>query len=482
MRTDDTVRVLQLIDHDEQFSFNQHQSGVDPIILNKVDLSDPNFIETLSNLIFSDGAGADFIASCQCGQTEGNNKVGMICPICDTVVSTTHLLDDNNLVCRNWLSCPTELPNGWLSPKVYLNLAQWLTYDKGKRNYLDDILDVDSEIPFDIADVIQGKGFAYLYDNFDHIIDYFVYNHPVISKKPDTVSMRFCLQLNRSRLFCHYIPILNSAINPIISSDGSGQNKRRYSDITADHILKAAVSLSRLEFSPKKKNRHLHVERTAFKAFKDVIAYVEEATRKYISTKKAIPRTHIFGSRFHWSFRAVVVPIIGTHKYYELHVPWQMAVNTLRVHIMGSLCREYGMSINQSVAKVRRALQIVDPEVKAIMDRMIEESPFPGIPCVWDRPPSIRDGSVMLKYWTKIKTDLEDACVGISPLDVALPNADFDGDNLAGVIIPETDMVRSMRNLSSSALIYNRNTGEVSSEIGIHKTCAVTWNSFLENV
>lgn len=59
---------------------------------------------------------------------------------------------------------------------------------------------------------------------------------------------------------------------------------------------------------------------------------------------------------------------------------------------------------------------------------------------------------------------------------------DFDGDNLAGVIIPETDMVKAMRNLSSSALIYNRNTGEVSSEIGIHKTCAVTWNSFLENV
>ena len=34
----------------------------------------------------------------------------------------------------------------------------------------------------------------------------------------------------------------------------------------------------------------------------------------------------------------------------------------------------------------------------------------------------------MLKYWTKIKTDMSDECVSITPLDVALPNADFDGD------------------------------------------------------
>lgn len=485
--TDNTVRVLQLIDHDKQFEFNQNQSGIDPIILNRFDLSDPDYIDKLSDLIFADGAGADFIARCQCGETEGNNKVGMICPICETEVSRSHFLDDNNLICQNWLSAPKELEGGWLSPKIYLNLVNWLSYGKAangktKRNYLDDILDVETPIPFDIADVVQGKGFAYLYENFDRIMEFFANDHPVISKKPDTTSMKFCLALNRDRIFCHYIPILNSAINPIITSDGAGPNKRRYSDVTADFILKAMISLSRLEFSPKKRNRAFHVELTTYKAFKDIIAYVEGATRKYVSTKKAIPRTHIFGSRFHWSFRAVVVPIIGAHTYYELHIPWKMAVNTLRVHIMGVLCREYGMSINESVAKVRRALQIVDPDVQAIMNRMIEESPFPGIPCVWDRPPSIRDGSVMLKFWTVIKTDLEDSCVGMSPLDVALPNADFDGDNLAGIILPETEMVRAMRNLSPSALIYNRNTGEVSNEIGIHKTCAVTWNSFLQNV
>lgn len=479
---DDTVRVLQLIDHDAQFFYNQNQAGSDPVILNKYDLSNPEFVGSVSQRIFSDGSGADFVAKCHCGATEGNNKTGMICPICETEVLTTHLLDDNNLVCRNWLSCPSELKHGWIAPKIYLNLASWLSYDKGKRNYLDDILDVDAIVPHDLRDVITGQGFHYFYENFDRILDYFIHSHPVISKKPDTAAMRFCLQLNRERIFCHYIPILNSAINPIMGIEGAVTSNRRYSDITADYVIKAAISLSRLEFAPKKRNRRQHVERVAYKAFKDLIAYVEEATRKYISTKKAIPRTHIFGSRFHLSFRAVVVPIIGQHNYYDLHVPWRMAVNTLRVPILGILCREYKIPMNEAVSRVRQALQVIDPLIKEIMDRMIEDSPFPGIPCVWDRPPSIRDGSVRLVYWTKIKPNLDDSCVGMTPLDVALPNADFDGDNLAGVIIPEVEMVNAFRSLSSASLIFNRNTGEVSNEIGIHKTNAITWNSFLGNV
>lgn len=430
--TDETMRILKLINFDEQFFLNQNKFGTNPVILNVFDLSEPDAMEKLQERIFSNGSGMEFIAKCQCGETEGDAKTGMICPVCETRVERANLLDDNNLLCRNWLSCPEDLPGGWLTPKIYLNLAHWLSYDRGKKNYLDDILDVERETPFDLREVIQGKGFGYLHEHFDRIMNYFIYEHPVISKKVDTASMRLCLQLNRDKIFCHYIPILNAAISPISHSD-NGPNKRRYVDSTTDHILKAAISLSQLKYSPKKRNRQYHVEKTAFKAFKDVIAYSEEAMTKYVSTKKAIPRTHIFGARFHWSFRAVISPIIGPHRYDELHIPWRLAVNTLRVHILGVLMREYRLSINDAFSKVRRALQIVDPDIKLIMDNFIRESPFPGIPCLWDRPPSIRDGSVMLKYVTRIKTNLDDSCVSITPLDVALPNSDFDGDENYGL-------------------------------------------------
>jgi hypothetical protein len=484
MSTDRTMRIFKLINHDQQFEDNLNKFGSDPVILDHLDFSEPNYTEKLQKLIFADGAGADFIAKCQCGLLEGNNKIGMRCEVCQTDVCPTHLLDSNNLMCKNWLSCPQEIPNGWLTPRVYLILSHWLSYTttgKVKMNYLDDILDVTTPIPFELSDVVQGKGFVYLYDHFDRLMEYFTQSHPVISKKADTKAIRFFLAVNRDKIFCHTIPIMNGAINPIITSDTTGPNKRQYSSTTADFALKAAITLSKHRHSTRKTNRVFRAERNALKAFRDIIAYTEDATRKYISVKKAIPRTHIFGSRFHLSFRAVIVPIVGIHTYHELHVPWRLAVNTLRVHLIGMLCRS-GLSPNDAITKVRRALQIVDPDIAALFKQMIADSPFPGIPCLWDRPPSIRDGSVTLKFWTKIDEDLSNSCVGVSPLDVALSNADFDGDALAGILVPETDMVMAMENLSPEHLIFNRNTAEISDEIAINKTTSMTWNAFLESV
>jgi hypothetical protein len=433
MRTDETLRVLKLVNFDAMYEYSRHHAPSEPIILNHFDYTDPDYMTKLSELVFSDGTGADFVAKCHCGELSGNQIAGQICRICGSEVSRNNLLDSDNLICRNWVTAPKELVHGWLTPKIYLNLANWLAYDKGRKSYINDILDVDADLPYDIRDFLEsidhsdrsgkGRGFTFLYNHFDRIMNYFIYDHPTISKKSITPSIKFCMELYRDIIFCRYVPILNSAINPIVTQEGGGPNRRKYSDVTADHILKAMISLSRLEFSPKKRHQLLHAERTAYKAYRNIIDYIEEATKKYIATKKAIPRTSIFGSRFHFSFRGVIVPIVGPHLYYELHIPWKMAVNTLRVHIKGILCREYDMGIHEVEIRVRRALNKFDPLIKEIMDRMIEESPFPGLPCLWDRPPSIRDGSVMLKYWTKIKTDLEDSAIGMSSLDVALQNA-----------------------------------------------------------
>ena len=481
MIKDQTLRILKLVDHDAQYRLSCEKSSVEPIILNMYNFSDPDYMETLSEKIFSSSK-ADGVAKCQCGAVEGNNRVNTVCGICGTKVVISNLLDDDNLICRNWVSSPKELTCGWLSPKIYLNLAHWLSYGKNKFNYLDDILDVDTPIPFELSDVITGKGFLYLYNNFDRIMAYFINDHPVISKKPGTNAVKHTLHLYKDQLFCHYIPILNAAVNPIFITDNGGGSKKRYTDTTADHILSAIVSLSSLEFSQKKNKTITYVERVALRAFRAIISYVEEATKKYVSVKKAIPRNHIFGTRFHLSARTVIVPITKPLRYYELHWPWRMAVNTLRVHIKGVLLRDYKMSINEADMKFQAALQVVDEDIKRIMNKLIEDSPYPGLPVVWDRPPSIRDGSVTLKFVTVIKDDITDGSIAMSPLDVALNTADFDGDNMAAVLLVESEMVKAFKNLSPAALIYNRNTGEVSTEIAVHKTLTITVNHFLGNV
>jgi hypothetical protein len=89
--TNNTVRVLRLVDHDAQFALNQDKAGSNPVILNLEDLSHPDYIERLNDLISSDGAGADYVAKCQCNNLVGNNRLGMRCPICHTEVEESTL-------------------------------------------------------------------------------------------------------------------------------------------------------------------------------------------------------------------------------------------------------------------------------------------------------------------------------------------------------------------------------------------------------
>ncbi len=97
-------------------------------------------------------------------------------------------------------------------------------------------------------------------------------------------------------------------------------------------------------------------------------------------------------------------------------------------------------------------------------------------------PAELAPGGAAVSVSPRQDPDLVTGSIPLDSTGQASSIAGRHGDNLAGVIIPETEMVKSLRAISSSSLIYNRNTGEVSNEIGIHKTNAITWNSFLENV
>lgn len=483
-RTDKTIRMISLIDHDKQFETCRDKFNINPAILNAYDLTVPGFIETITALISTDGAGTDFIARCGCGDLEGEQRIGMRCDTCGQKVARESITEEDNLACRTWLKCPDELPHGWLTPNIYMCLASWLGYDrkkkKGARNYLDDILNVDGVVPVDISHVVTGKGFQYLYDNFDRIMKFFIYDHPVTSKKADTPAIEFMLDLYRDRIWCHYIPILPAALNPITRPDSESTARKRQADPISNLVLSAAIILSRIDFGPKRKReRDIIVERGVYEAYKNLIEYNDEATNKFISTKKAIPRTQMFGARQHMSFRGVIVPIVGDHNYDEIHLPWKMSVNLLRVHILAKLCNVYGYGLDTASLKIRKAINIYDPLIDEIMMGLIADSPYPGLPCLWQRPPSIRDGSVKLVFITKVKKDPKESAIGMTPIDVAWQNADFDGDNLAGVLIVETEMVDAFRRMSPSELVFDRNTGAVSSEVGISPSCALTWNRYL---
>ena len=118
------------------------------------------------------------------------------------------------------------------------------------------------------------------------------------------------------------------------------------------------------------------------------------------------------------------MPLSGAHECDEIHLPWSSAVNLLRPHIRGRLMRKYGMSLGQAATRHRRALSCHDALIETIMNDLIAECPYKGLPCLFNRNPSIRTGSTQLLFITKIKQDVDDKTIEFSVLVATGPNAD----------------------------------------------------------
>lgn len=430
MRSDSRKRVFSILNMDELF--HKAQARGDALLLDKYDFSRPGYSDELSSSLYSRSTEIDFIARCECGHLTGNMYRGTTCPKCRTVVSQDMEAADGHLNHRVFLSCPDNIP-GWLHPHVYRILSRWLTYGeaRSKINILDNIIDPTVPLLPDLEGIVLGRGFTYLYHNFDFLMDFFLVHYKRTADKAHTdpktgiSRMRYFLNLVRDRVFCRYLPVLSSALHPIIMSDGSNPGRQRYVDKNTKHVLSAANGLSYLRHSPRQRFlRQDVVEETAFTAYKEHIAYLEEISTKQLAKKKSLPRRHIFGARLHLTARGVIVPIFGDHDYDTFYFPWQIGVNMFRDDIVGRLVRKHGMTIAQAMYKQQTALQIYDEDIHQMMNDFIAECPYKGIPHLVNRNPSLKRGSLQILFCTQIKKDVKDKSVEISTMVIGDPNAD----------------------------------------------------------
>ena len=452
LQQEDIQRIVHVLDFDELFR-NSH----DKIILNRFDFTSPNYPQQIAENIFSRASDIDFVARCECEHLQGNFYIGQVCPKCNTPVTMDMEAATGYLQHRAWIECPKDV-KGWLNPSAFFVLSRWLSYGKRvvsnytnakgdvatkgkikKGNYLEDILDPNPNIPLpeEIQGAVTGKGFNYFYDNFDYLMDYFINSCKKTAIKKDTVFIARYIQKHRDIIFCRYFPVLSSSLHAVVMSEGAKDNRKRYVDKICQYVQDAAHSLSYIEFSPRRNKTITEIEDNTFSAYQNIIAYTSTIARKHLSEKRAIPRMHVFGSRLHLSGRAVIVPIAGRHKCDELHFPWGLAVNMFRVDLIGVMMRQHGMTLKEAYNRQQHALIRYDSLIHQLLIGFIEECPYPGIPILLNRNPSIHSGSIMLLWFTKVKTDPEDETIGVSVVIVAPWNADFDGDKCVCPVIPK---------------------------------------------
>jgi hypothetical protein len=100
----------------------------------------------------------------------------------------------------------------------------------------------------------------------------------------------------------------------------------------------------------------------------------------------------MLGTRLHFSFRTVIIP--HKDRYNELYIPWAVAVNLLKEHIIGRLMNAYDLSFGDAIARQILALMRYDPLIDQIMSDLIKESKYPGLGVLWNRNP--QKGSVSI--------------------------------------------------------------------------------------
>ena len=468
---------LNLIDLDRMFA-----RSPDAIILNRIPMDAPDYVQRRNKLIFDRAGSLNFIAHCDCGDLEGNINKGLECSECHTICRDD-FGDSKSLEHNVWLSIPNSIP-GVLHPVAYIVLSTWLSR-KGGLNYIDDIIDPTVELPPELADVVTGRGQKYFYENFDRLMEYFINHYRYVDKKskPKRDNAVFIEQFivnYRKVLFCTKLPVMSSVLNSITSSDGVSDGRRQYADAILSTILDAATDLQQVEETTIR-TRPNAVPGILHRIYKSYISYVTDIARDRLSRKESLVRKHVLGTRMHLSFRAVIIP--HTDRYEDLYFPWGITVNLLKLHIIGRLVRNHSMSIGDAISRIMIALINYDELIDQIMNDLIAECrpEFPGLPVLFLRNPSLRRGSMSLYYVTKIKKQLSDMTISISPLSIKASNADFDGDAMMGVLIVEMDAARAFRVLHQSMRIRSI-TRTISDDMSLSKQSIVVLNNMLQTV
>ncbi len=411
---------LELVNFDESFK----RLIKPPIILNELRFYSES---ERSNLIkkFLTEYSTDKISTlpqCECGNLVGEYLIGNECNLCHSVVVNNNEADIEPIF---WLRSPVGVAK-LINPVVWymlrrrfkaekINIIDYLTYTKHD----------EPKFPGRVLNRIRELGIQRGYNHFVENFDYIISNLFEMSEfrkgtKRQTDYLPMLLEKYRDCIFSDHIPIPHKDLFVIEKVKNSS-----YMDKTSQNAIAAFNLMAGIDKKLAEKSVITRMDRTV-KALTMISDYYVEFYKTYLAPKEGILRHHIYSTRTHFTFRAVISSLTTPNKYDEIHIPWGVAIGSLKIHILNKLMK-LGMNHNDALGFIYRSINEINPIMEKILDELIDESPNKKIPCLFNRNPTLLMGSVQKLYISKIKKDLNDNTIGLHILLTGLYNADFDG-------------------------------------------------------
>jgi hypothetical protein len=415
------------------------RSKREKVIVNDLNDSTIDQRATIERLLYTRYESTDFLSNlptCECTQSTGQwlADAGVICSNCGTRVTNQLEQDLEPLV---WMRKPKFVkglinPNGWtmISTRFKLkgfDVIQW---------YCDVNYRPPRAIPEELNQVIAitkkyPRGYNNFITNFDDIVrellNLKVYRKSPQKKREETDALPQMIAMYRDCLFSDYLPLPNRAL--IVLED---TNLGTYSDSTLTVAVDAMYTMVNIDSEMKGYNERQQENRT-IKTIVSLAKFYSELYAKRIAPKEGIFRKHVYGTRSHWSFRGVIQSLTDQHDYDEVHISWGIGVSVLRLHLTNKLLR-----MSWTPTEIDKYLNEHAQKYSSLLDRLfkelIAESPYKGIPIIFQRNPSLERGSAQAMFITKVKAEADVPTISMSILAVSGFNADFDGDQQNGTL------------------------------------------------
>lgn len=414
----------KLIDFDEVF----HTLPITPVIINDLvneTEDDKEFIKNVITTHYSSDM-ISLVPSCLCGYKKGEyaHEFGETCDVCGHPVKS---FVEDAILPGVWFRRPKGLEHTKLiSPIIWImlknkfsksgfNIIQWLADTKYRPN-----VNPPKILEEIIASGIQ-RGYSAFVNNFDIIIDYLYSLKDFRPKKGKRDFLYDLLKDNKNCIFSEYIPLPNKSLLVINKT-----NVGNFGDMT---IMKAIDAIQMLVSIDKNfwNQSVVAKENRTIKAIVALSSFYEDYFKNSLAPKPGQFRKHIFATRTIFSGRAVITSLTGRHEYDELHIPWGMALVMFRPHLLNKLGK-MGMDLNSATGLLLGSANKYNSILDRFLNELLHEVPSEynnGIPVIFQRSPSLKQGSDQFLRITKIKSqDLNDYTISLSILVVSAYNAD----------------------------------------------------------
>ena len=480
----------------------------DPVIVNDFDESSGEARAELNNLIYTTHAGdvMSSVPSCECRETTGGIDLGEICDNCGKPVKEQI---DQELEPLIWLRrargvAKLMIPIVWMQlnksfTRAGFKIIQWLCDPTMS------VTNKQSKMARNLEAELQRRNIRRGYNNFverfDEIIDILFTTKGIKPPKKQvftdpttrTISMsslnqdvydmdlsdingmhplQLELAMYRDRLFSDYVPVPNRSL--LVMEKSNGQHYVEPIDPTLVEAVRLFIGID----TEVKGYSERQKENRTVKVLNYLSMYYECIFKDHLATKRGLFRRHVFASRSHFSFRAVISSLTGRHRYDEVHIPWGVAVNLFEVHL-SNILMGMGWSSNEILDFLREYSQQYHPLLDALFQQIIKDYSIEydgqGVAFMLQRNPSLQRGSAQFLYITKVKTDVDDPTISMSILACVGFNADFDGDELNGMLAIDNFTAEQLEGIKPHKSTFSlKKVREVTGNLSMPKPAVAT--------